>query len=75
MAPEVIKRDYTEKCDLWSCGVILYVIMCGYPPFRSNTLKGLQKIILEGRYDFRDPCWGDIWPETKDLIKKLLVVD
>jgi serine/threonine protein kinase len=49
--------------------------MCGYPPFRASNLKGLQKVILEGRYDFRDPCWGDIWPETKDLIKKLLVVD
>lgn len=35
MAPEIIKRDYNEKCDLWSCGCILYVIMCGYPPFRA----------------------------------------
>lgn len=35
MAPEIIKRDYNEKCDLWACGVILYVIMCGYPPFRA----------------------------------------
>ncbi len=35
MAPEVIKREYNEKCDLWACGVILYIIMCGYPPFRA----------------------------------------
>lgn len=75
MAPEVIRRDYTEKCDLWACGVILYIIMCGYPPFRAQSLKGLQKVILEGKYDFRDQFWGDVWPETKDLIKKLLVVD
>jgi len=42
MAPEVIKREYNEKCDLWACGVILYVMMCGYPPFRAQTLKALQ---------------------------------
>lgn len=57
MAPEVIKRDYTEKCDLWSCGVILYIILIGYPPFRASTLKGLQKVILEGKYDFNDTFW------------------
>lgn len=41
MAPEVIKRDYNEKCDLWAAGVIIYIIMCGYPPFRANSLKAL----------------------------------
>lgn len=38
MAPEVIKKNYTEKCDIWSCGVILYVIISGMPPFRANNL-------------------------------------
>ena len=75
MAPEVIKRDYTEKCDLWACGVILYIIMCGYPPFRAQTLKALQKAILEAKYDFKDQYWSDVNNETKDLIKKLLVID
>lgn len=54
MAPEVIKRDYTEKCDLWSCGVILYIILIGYPPFQAPTLKELQNLILEGKYELND---------------------
>jgi calcium-dependent protein kinase len=75
MAPEVIKRDYNEKCDLWACGVILYVVMCGYPPFRAQTLKALQLAICAGKYDFKDACWQEVTPETKDLIKKLLVIE
>jgi calcium-dependent protein kinase len=49
MAPEVIKGNYTEKCDIWSCGVILYILLCGSPPFEGHNKKTLVKNILKGK--------------------------
>ncbi len=45
IAPEVLEKKYDEKCDIWSCGVILYIILCGYPPFNANSdLEIMEKV-------------------------------
>ena len=48
IAPEVIKKSYDQKCDLWSCGVILYILLCGYPPFNGPTDKKIIEAVLNG---------------------------
>jgi len=50
MAPEVLRRNYNEKCDIWSCGVILYILLSGTPPFNGRTDAEIQKSILNGKY-------------------------
>ena len=51
MAPEVYKMNYNEKCDVWSCGVILYILLCGYPPFRGNR-ETIKSKVLNGYFEF-----------------------
>lgn len=75
IAPEVIKRNYNEKCDVWSCGVILYIMICGYPPFNGKSNKDIMKNILKGKFYFRDKDWGHISRKCKQMIKKMLTVD
>jgi len=48
MAPEVIDGNYDEKCDIWSCGVILYILLCGYPPFNGSSDKEIMKKVKAG---------------------------
>ena len=43
IAPEVIRMDYNEKCDIWSCGIILYILLCGYPPYTGKNEKEIMK--------------------------------
>lgn len=52
MAPEVIEGQYNEKCDVWSCGVILYILLCGYPPFYGRDANSIYNKILKGEYSF-----------------------
>lgn len=76
VAPEVIlNRPYTNKCDMWSLGVIMYVLLSGCPPFYSKNLKTLLKRITNGRFDFRPSAFQDVSNEAKELIKELLTYD
>lgn len=75
LAPEVIKGNYNEKCDVWSCGVILYIILCGYPPFSGNTDEKIEEKILAGEVNFKGNEWRDVSTEAKDFLRKLLEYD
>ena len=75
IAPEVIHRNYTEKCDLWSIGVILYILLSGIPPFYAKTDEEILKKIIVGNFEFKDPVWNTVSLEAKDLIFKLLNID
>ena len=74
-APEVLNNDYNEKCDLWSCGVILYLMLCGKHPFNGNDDNEIYDEIKRCNIEFNDEEWDTISNEAKDLIKKLLIKD
>jgi len=80
-APEVLneKQRYDMSCDVWSMGVIMYVLLCGYPPFYSDhgfsISPGMKKRIKQGEYTFPDKEWKNISLTAKDLIKRMLTVD
>lgn len=73
MAPEVISHDFTESCDMWSAGVMLYIMLCGYPPFYGENDKEILEAVIAGEFDFDDEVWDEVSDQAKDLIKKLLV--
>jgi len=76
VAPEVLKGDaYGPPVDLWSLGVILFILLCGFPPFFHDCTTALYRQIRKGQYEFSDPYWTDISAEAKDLVSKLLTVD
>ncbi|CAH0476674.1 unnamed protein product [Peronospora belbahrii] len=75
IAPEVLGRHYDKSCDLWSIGVIMYILLCGYPPFYGDTDPEIFASVRSGRYDFDSPEWTNVSDEAKDLISRLLLVD
>lgn len=77
IAPEVIKKSYNEKCDLWSCGVIMYILISGEPPFNDPRADNdaIMKKVEAGKYDIEHGIWKSVSKEAKDLIKKLLTYD
>ena len=75
IAPEVLKGDYDEKCDIWSCGVIFYILLCGYPPFNAETDEEIFSAVLKGEFVFPEEEWNSVSEEAKNLIKKMLVLD
>ena len=72
ISPEIIKGNYDEKCDIWACGVILYILLCGYPPFSGNTDKEVYNLITQVKYDFDKEKWKNISKYARDLIKNML---
>ena len=72
ISPEVLQGKYTQKCDIWSAGVILYAILSGSFPFDGNTNKEIYKSILKKQFDFRDEEWKNVSEEAKDLIRHML---
>lgn len=75
VAPEVLLGEpYDMGVDIWSIGVITYVLLCGFPPFYGETQKELFENIMSGNYDFPSPEWDNVSEDAKSFIKKLLVV-
>jgi calcium-dependent protein kinase len=72
IAPEVLNEKYDEKCDIWSCGVIMYILLCGYPPFNAETDQEILNKIKLGKFTFPDEEWENVSSEAKDLIVNML---
>ena len=75
VAPEVLNREYTKSCDIWSIGVITYILLCGYPPFYGDTDNQIFDSVRTGRFDFPSPDWDEISDSAKDFIKGMLERD
>ena len=72
MSPEVLQGNYDNKCDIWSCGVILYLMLCGYPPFYGETDHEIFKAISRKKFSFPEDEWKSISDDAKDLIKHMI---
>ena len=77
ISPEVLSknRNYSEKCDVWSCGIIMYILLTGLPPFNGNSDEEIMKKIKSGKFDMKKYPWPIISSQAKDLLKKLLEFD
>lgn len=75
VAPEILEQgEYSNACDIWSIGVILYVLLSGYLPFYGNTQEELFDKILTASFSFNNKCWNDISDQAKDLVSKMLTL-
>ncbi|KAF5184953.1 Calcium-dependent protein kinase, partial [Thalictrum thalictroides] len=72
MAPEVLKRNYGPEVDVWSAGVILYILLCGVPPFWAETEQGVAQAIIRSVIDFRRDPWPKVSDIAKDLVRRML---
>ncbi|XP_072154318.1 calcium/calmodulin-dependent protein kinase type II alpha chain isoform X8 [Bemisia tabaci] len=76
LSPEVLKKEpYGKPVDIWACGVILYILLVGYPPFWDEDQHRLYSQIKNGAYDYPSPEWDTVTPEAKNLINQMLTVN
>merc|ERR1712157_678144 len=75
IAPEVLRKCYDRSCDLWSVGVISYIMLCGYPPFNGRNTKEIYKSVMHGHYQFNAFDWKNTSVESRDFIQRLLLLD
>ncbi|XP_023220436.1 phosphorylase b kinase gamma catalytic chain, skeletal muscle/heart isoform-like [Centruroides sculpturatus] len=82
LAPELLRASmyenaegYSKEVDLWACGVIMFTLLVGFPPFWHRKQMVMLRNIMEGKYEFFSPEWDDITESPKDLIRKFLIVD
>lgn len=75
VAPEVLKGNYNKSCDVWSLGVILFVFLCGYPPFEGDNNKEIFRNVLKQPLTFDPADWNTISETAKDLVRKMLNKD
>eukprot|EP00419_Tripos_fusus_P024507 CAMPEP_0172715822 /NCGR_PEP_ID=MMETSP1074-20121228/67767_1 /TAXON_ID=2916 /ORGANISM="Ceratium fusus, Strain PA161109" /LENGTH=453 /DNA_ID=CAMNT_0013540441 /DNA_START=50 /DNA_END=1411 /DNA_ORIENTATION=- len=71
-APEVLEGTYDEQCDLWSCGVNMYTMLCGHPPFLGESDAEVLASVCQGYFNFDEPVWESVSEDAKNLVKKLL---
>ena len=72
IAPDVLSGSYDKQCDMWSAGCLLYILLCGYPPFGGDKPITIVRNVLKGTYKFDPRHWYHISESAKDLVKKIM---
>ncbi|KAI8470620.1 MAG: kinase-like domain-containing protein [Monoraphidium minutum] len=75
VAPEVLRRKYTKEADIWSCGVILYILLCGMPPFYGDNEQQIFESVIRAPLDFNSDPWPKVSEPAKDIVRRMLVRD
>lgn len=75
VSPQVLAGKYDEKCDIWSCGVIAYILLCGYPPFYGDNDSCILRAVKKGEFEFPSPDWDTISVHAKAFISQMLILD
>uniref|UniRef100_A0A383VCA4 non-specific serine/threonine protein kinase n=1 Tax=Tetradesmus obliquus TaxID=3088 RepID=A0A383VCA4_TETOB len=75
MAPEVLRRSYGKAADIWSCGVIMYIMLCGWPPFYGSNAQQIFRAVLHDSLDLASPPWDSVSAQAKDCVRRMLVHD
>jgi len=75
VAPEVLSGHYTEACDVWSAGVVFFMLLCGSPPFKGRTEAEIMRSVTKGDVRFDEPAWRKVNSSIKQFVQELLEVD